>query len=76
MAVDQGAKFLRFAVLTPGDGSTEIINRPIIAEAPIAIEYIAIVININLCDDCTPADCSQNLIFIEKRANAIWAFAP
>ena len=39
MAVDQGAKSLRFAVLTPGDGSTEIIKRPIIAEAPVAIEY-------------------------------------
>jgi FdhD protein len=39
MAVNQGAKSLRFAVLTSGDGSSEIINRPIIAEAPIAIEY-------------------------------------
>lgn len=39
MAVDQGAKSLRFAVLTPSDRSTEIIERPIIAEAPIAIEY-------------------------------------
>lgn len=39
MAVDQGAKSLRFAVLTPDDGATEIIKRPIIAEAPISIEY-------------------------------------
>jgi FdhD protein len=39
MAVDQGAKPIRFAVLTPNEGSTEIIERPIIAEAPIAIEY-------------------------------------
>ncbi len=39
MAVNQGAKSLRFAVLTPGDGSSEIIKRPIIAEAPISIEY-------------------------------------
>jgi FdhD protein len=39
MAVEQGAKSLRFAVLTPDDGATEIIKRPIIAEAPISIEY-------------------------------------
>jgi FdhD protein len=39
MAVEQGAKPIRFAVLTPNEGSTEIIERPIIAEAPIAIEY-------------------------------------
>ena len=39
MAVEQGAKPIRFAVLTPNEGSTEIIVRPIIAEAPIAIEF-------------------------------------
>jgi FdhD protein len=39
MAIEQGAKALRFKVLTPSEGSAEIIERPIIAEAPIAIEY-------------------------------------
>ena len=39
MAIEQGAKPLCFTVLTPSEGSAEIIERPIIAEAPIAIEY-------------------------------------
>jgi FdhD protein len=39
MAVEQGAKPIRFAVLTPDHGSAEAIERAVIAEAPIAIEY-------------------------------------
>ena len=39
MAVEHGAKPISFAVLTPGHGSAEIIQRAVISEAPIAIEY-------------------------------------
>lgn len=39
MVPEQGSKPIRFSVLKPVDGSTEVIERPIIAEAPIAIEY-------------------------------------
>ena len=39
MAAEQGAKPVRFSVLKPDHRSTEIIERAIISEAPIAIEY-------------------------------------
>lgn len=39
MAVEQGAKPIRFAVLKPNHGSPEAIDRAVISEAPIAIEY-------------------------------------
>ena len=39
MATEQGAKPVRFSVLKPDHRSTEIIERAIISEAPIAIEY-------------------------------------
>ena len=39
MAVEQGAKPIRFAVLKPGHGAPEAIERAVIAETPVAIEY-------------------------------------
>ena len=39
MAIEQGTQPIRFAVLTPNEGSAEIVERPIIVEAPVAIEY-------------------------------------
>ena len=39
MPPETGAKLLRFTTLTPSDNATEIIERPAIIEAPIAIEY-------------------------------------
>jgi FdhD protein len=68
MAVEQGAKPLRFAVLTPSDGSTKTIERPIIAEAPIAIEYngigyaVMMATPINLEDYAVGFSLSEGLI--------------
>ena len=39
MAPDQGSKPLQFSVLKPDQGATETIERSIIVEAPVAIEY-------------------------------------
>ena len=39
MAPDKGATPLCFSVLKPDHGATEVIERDIILEAPIAIEY-------------------------------------
>jgi FdhD protein len=39
MAPDQGSKPIQFSVLKPDRGATETIERSIIVEAPVAIEY-------------------------------------
>lgn len=39
MAIESGAKPVSFSVLKPGDGSTETIERSVISEAAVAIEY-------------------------------------
>jgi FdhD protein len=56
MAVETGAKPVRFSVLTPGHGSTEVIERPVIAEAPVAIEYNGIGYAVMMA---TPVDLSD-----------------
>jgi FdhD protein len=68
MAVEQGAKPIRFAVLKPDHGSPEAIVRAVISEAPIAIEYngigyaVMMATPIDLADYAVGFSLSEGLI--------------
>ena len=68
MAVEQGAKPIRFVVLKPDHGSPEAIDRSVISEAPIAIEYngigyaVMMATPIDLADYAVGFSLSEGLI--------------
>ncbi len=68
MPSEQGSKQIRFSVLKPGDGQKEHIERNIIIEAPVAIEYngigyaVMMATPVDLLDFATGFTLSEGLV--------------